>query len=112
MDSNRSRAATLIGLAAAAGAFGVAAMISTAAAPTARADDFTDVITAVEDDYADGQAALTTASTDLSSAEFAPGLAALFDGVNDDSVVAPENFLIGIGELLTNESVNVTAPYT
>jgi hypothetical protein len=111
MDSNRSRAATLIGVAAAAGAFGVAAMISTATAPTARADDFTDVITAVDADYTTGAAALTTAGTDFSGGDFADGLAALFDGADDDSVVAPENFLIGTGDLLTNEAVDVTNTY-
>jgi hypothetical protein len=41
----------LIGVAAAAGAFGAAAMMSAATAPTARADDFTDVINAVDGDY-------------------------------------------------------------
>jgi hypothetical protein len=111
MDSNRSRAATLIGVAAAAGAFGVAAMMSAATAPTARADDFTDVINAVDLDYSEGTAALGQASTDFSGGNFADGLALLFDGVDDDSVVAPENFLIGTGELLTNESVDVTTSY-
>ena len=37
-----------IGLAAAAGAFGAAAMLSAATAPTARADDFTDILSNVE----------------------------------------------------------------
>jgi hypothetical protein len=44
MDNNRSRTGVLVGLAAAAGAFGVAAMMSAATAPTARADAFTDMI--------------------------------------------------------------------
>jgi hypothetical protein len=43
--------ATLVGVAAAAGAFGVAVMMSAATAPTARADDFTDVISEVDADY-------------------------------------------------------------
>jgi len=51
MDSNRSRFGMLIGLAAAAGAFGVAVMMSAVTAPTARADDFSDVISAVDGDY-------------------------------------------------------------
>jgi hypothetical protein len=112
MDNNRSRAATLIGVAAAAGAFGAAAMMSAATAPIARADDFTDLITGVEADYTAGQADFTTASTDFSSAEFAPGLAALFDGADDDAVVAPENFLIGSGDLLTNEPLDLTTTFS
>ena len=46
--------AIAVGVAAAAGAFGVAALISMATAPTARADDFTDVINAVDFDYSTG----------------------------------------------------------
>ena len=53
MDSNKPRIQILIGLAAAAGAVGAAAMVSTATAPTARADDFTDIITYVDADFAD-----------------------------------------------------------
>jgi hypothetical protein len=111
MGDTRSRYGVLIGLTAAAGAFGAAAMMSAATAPTARADDFTDVINAVDADYTIGAAAFTTADTDFSGGDFAPGLAALFDGVDDDSVVAPENFLIGTGDLLTNEAVDVTNTY-
>jgi hypothetical protein len=107
----RSRSGILVGLAAAVGAFGAAAMMSAVTAATARADDFTNLVTDIEADYSIGQTALTDASTDFSSAEFAPGLALLFDGVDNDSVVAPENFLIGIGELLTNESLDLTTPF-
>jgi hypothetical protein len=105
MNDTRSRHGVLIGLTAAAGAFGAAAMLSATAAPTARADDFTDVINAVDGDYADGQAAFTTVLTDFSSSDFGPGLAALFSGVNDDALSAPNNLLIGTVDLLTNESV-------
>ena len=42
MSDTRSRSGILVGLAAAVGAFGAAAMMSAATAPTARADDFTD----------------------------------------------------------------------
>jgi hypothetical protein len=41
---HKSSRAVLVGLGAAVGAFGAAAMISAAIAPTARADDFTDII--------------------------------------------------------------------
>ena len=111
MDSNRSRAATLIGVAAAAGAFGVAALISMATAPTSRADDFTQVVNAVDFDYSTGTTLLTTAGTDFSGGDFALGLAALLPGVNDDSVVAPENLLIGIVEVLTNEPFDDETPF-
>jgi hypothetical protein len=107
MDSNRSRNGVVVGLAAAAGAFGVAAMMSAATAPIARADDFTGVISAVEADYADGQAALTAASADFSSAEFAPGLASLWDGLDDDSLLAPQNFLLGTLEVVTNQPLDL-----
>src|ERR1700689_2795012 len=76
MDSNRSRTGVLVGLAAAAGAFGVAAMISAATPPTARADDFTDIVNAVEAELAFGQAAFTTASTDFGSSDVTDGLQA------------------------------------
>jgi hypothetical protein len=106
LGDTRARSVIVVGLAAAAGAFGAAATLSATAAPTARADDFTDVINAVNGDYADGQAAFTTALTDFSSSDFGPGLAALFSGINDDALSAPNNLLIGTVDLLTNESVS------
>src|SRR5271168_493275 len=69
MDSNRSRAATLIGVAAAAGAFGVAAMMSAATAPTARADDLTEIVNAVDGDFANGTADFNTAFGDFSGGD-------------------------------------------
>jgi hypothetical protein len=112
MDSNKSRSGMLIGVAAAAGALGVAAMMSAATAPTARADDFTDVINSVDGDYAAGQPYFATAFTDFSSNDLAQGLAALFDGSNDDGLNAPNDLLIGTVEVLTNESVGGSGPYT
>jgi hypothetical protein len=111
MDSNRSRTGVVVGLAAAAGAFGAAAMMSAAAAPTARADDFTDVINAVDGDFAFGQTEFTTAFTDFSSGDLANGLEALIDGSDDDALSAPNNFLTGTVEVLTNESVNSSTPW-
>jgi hypothetical protein len=108
MSDTRSRTGMLVGLAAAVGAIGAAAMMS---APTARADDFTDIINAVDVDYANGQTAFTTALTDFSSSEFAPGLAALFDGVDDDALAAPNDFLTGTADALTNESIGQSASY-
>jgi hypothetical protein len=112
MRDSQSRSGILVGLAAAVGAFGAAAMMSAVTAPTASADTYTDLVTDIEADYSIGQAALTDASTDFSSADFASGLASLFDGVDDDSVVAPENFLIGSGELLLNEPLDLTDTFS
>jgi hypothetical protein len=110
MDSNRSRT-VLVGVAAAAGAFGAAVMMSAATAPAARADDFTDVINSVDFDYSQGQTALTTAFTDFSSSDLASGLAALFSWTNDDGLNAPNDLLVGTVAVLTNESLGPSAPF-
>jgi hypothetical protein len=62
MDSNGLRAATLIGVAAAAGAFGAAALMSAATAPTARADAYSDIVADVEADLTYGQTAFGQAA--------------------------------------------------
>jgi hypothetical protein len=100
MDSDKSRTGMLVSLGAAAGAFGVAVMMSTATAPTARADDFSDIITYVDADFADGQVNLTTAFSDFSGGDLVPGLTSLFQGVDDDFLAAPDNLLIGTVEAL------------
>jgi hypothetical protein len=111
MGNNRSRAGVMVGLAAVAGAFGVAAMMSTATAPTARADDFGDVISAVDGDFTAGQTAFTTAFSDFGSSEVNDGLAALVNGANDDLVSSGENLFIGTVEALTNETVTASLPW-
>jgi hypothetical protein len=111
MDSNRSRFGMLIGLGAAAGYFGFAAMMSAASAPTARADAFSDIINAVDGDFADGQVSLNTAVTEFGSNEPLLGLASFFDTVNDDSLSAPDNLLIGTVQALTNEPVSGDIPW-
>src|ERR1700677_2547620 len=78
MDSNRSRVGMLIGLGAAAGAFGAAAIMSADTAPTARADDFTDVINAVDAAYSSGQIEFGIADTDFGGSNINDGLAAFF----------------------------------
>jgi len=50
MSDTRSRSGILVGLAAAVGAVGAAAMMSAVAAPTAYADTFTDLVTDVDGD--------------------------------------------------------------
>jgi hypothetical protein len=108
MDSNKSRAGVLVGLAAAAGAFGAAVMMSAATAPTARADDFTDVINAVEGGFTIGQNEFTLADTDFSGGDVSDGLAAYFSGVDDDTLAAPSNLSIGTLELIANDPVTTT----
>jgi hypothetical protein len=103
----KSRAGIVIGLAAAAGAFG-AAMMSAATAPSARADDFTDIINAVDGDFSAGQAAFTVAASDFSSSDLTAGVAAIFDGTNDDLLSAPDNLLGGTVEALTSETISPT----
>jgi hypothetical protein len=112
MLDSRARFRVLVSIAAVAGAFGAAATMSAATAPTARADAITDIINAVEGDYTYGQAAFTTAFADFSSSDLGTGTAALLDGIDDDSLSATNNFLIGTVELLTNESVTGSIPWS
>jgi hypothetical protein len=100
----RSRGGVLIGLAATVGAFGAAAMMSTTTAPTARADAYSDIIASIDGDYALGQADFTTAATYFGS-NLPVAVALLLDGVNEDSVAAPDNLLVGTVEALTNEPI-------
>ena len=57
----RPRARILVGMAAATGALGALLMLSAATAPSARADDYADMVNAVDGDFAAGQAAYTVA---------------------------------------------------
>ena len=107
MDGNRSRAATLIGLAAAAGAFGVAAMMSAATAPVARADDYTEILNAVEGLVAEGQESFSQAATDFSGSDVIDGLQALINGVDDDLVGVPDDLYVGTVDALTTSSVQL-----
>jgi hypothetical protein len=105
MTDMRSRSGILVGLAAAVGAFGAAAMMSAATAPTARADDFTDVINAVDGDFTFAQGDFTQASGDFDTGDVADGLAKFLSGVDNDFIAAPDNLYIGTVDLLTNEPV-------
>jgi hypothetical protein len=105
MDSYRSRAATLVGLGAAVGAFGVAAMMSAATAPTARADDFTNIINAIDGDLTIGQTDFTAAFMDFSS-NVPEGLNGFFSGVDEDLWAAPTNLEVGTVEALLGEPIS------
>jgi hypothetical protein len=112
MDGNRSRFGMLIGVAAAAGAFGAAAMMSAATAPTARADDYTEILNAVEADFTGGQTAFGDAATDFGGGDVTDGLAAYLQGVDDDFVAAPDNVLLGTVEALSNEPISLFSTLT
>jgi hypothetical protein len=105
MDSNRPRAATLIGVAAV-GAFGVAVMMSAVTAPTARADAFSDIISSVEDDFTTGQAEFASASADFGSGDPSDGLALFFSGLDDDVVGPGDSVYLGTVDALLNESTD------
>jgi len=101
----RSRAAVLLALAAAAGAFGAAAMMSTATAPTARADDFSTIVADVESDLTEGQMVFSQAAVDFDDGGVISGLQGLIAGAYDDLVGVPDNLYVGTVEALTNEPV-------
>ena len=104
MGHKKSRT-VVVGLGAAVGAFGAAAMMSAAAAPTARADDFTEIIANVQTDLTAGQSEFGFAETDFASNNLISGTAELLSALDDDFVSAPDSVLLGTVEALTNEPV-------
>jgi hypothetical protein len=108
MGDMRPRSGILVGLAAAVGAFAAAAMMSAATAPTARADDFTDLINDLNIDYSAGQTAFTTAYTDFSSDQLVPGIAELFGGVDDYTLSTENTLLVATAEVLQGDAVSST----
>jgi hypothetical protein len=102
-----SRTAVLIGVAAATGVVGAAAMMSAVTAPSAHADDLTDIINAVDGDFAYGQSDFATALSDFSTpGDFIYGLAASTSGLDEYLVAAPENLLVGSVEALGNAPID------
>jgi hypothetical protein len=104
--SYRPQSGVMVGLGAAIGAFSVAVMMSTVSAPTARADDFTDIINIVDGEFATGQSYFDLAATDFGSADVPGGLAALLSGVNNDVFATSDSILIGTAQALTNEPLD------
>jgi hypothetical protein len=109
MDSNRSRTGVLVGLGAAAGAFGVAVMMSAATAPTARADDFTDLISSIGQDFSQGQPEFASAFADFGSGDQVDGLARLFSGLDDDVLGPIQSVHEATIDVLLNEPVGNVA---
>jgi len=105
MSDPRSRSAILIAIAAAAGAFGAVAMVSAAAAPAARADDTTQIIDAIQGDYAQGQIDFTAALTDFGHGSSVPGMAELLNSVNDYSLSPTDNLVLGTVEALEGDPI-------
>jgi hypothetical protein len=104
-DGMRSRSGILVGIATAACAFGVAAMMSAATAPTARADDFTDLISSFEQDFSQGQPEFASATADFGSGDQLGGLAALFSGLDDDVEGPADSVYKATVDVLLNEPV-------
>jgi hypothetical protein len=104
-DGMRSRSGILVGIATVAGAFGVAVMMSAATAPTARADDFTDLISSFEQDFSQGQPEFASASADFGSGDQVDGLQALFSGLDDDVLGPAQSVYRATVDVLLNEPV-------
>lgn len=93
------------------GAFAAATM--TATAPAAHADDpFTDLVNAVQGDFALGQEAFTLANTDFGAGDAADGLAAFYAGADDDVISVPNSLLQGTLAALTGEQVGSSVSWT
>jgi hypothetical protein len=80
----------VLGIVVAAGAFGLAAMMSAVTAPTARADDFTEILSAVEGDFTESY--LSMAATDLAGGDFA--------GAAYDSTIGSDTLFVATWEAL------------
>jgi hypothetical protein len=90
----------LVGAAAAA-----VAIMAAAFAPTARADDFSDIVTDVNAVLGAGSTDLSAAATDFSAADYGDGLAKTVFGL-DDFLISPEEVsLVGGFDALTGSPV-------
>jgi opacity protein-like surface antigen len=102
--SHESQNRLLVALAAAAGAVGAAAMMSTATASTARADQFSELVDDVQADFSTAQTDFTLADTDFSGgASGVPdGLEADFAGFNNE-ILASYQSVVGGFDILTGQ---------
>lgn len=105
MGKTQSRAGVLVSLAATAGAIGAVTTMSVTTAPSARADDTSEIIAAVQGDYMIGQSDFTAALTDFGHGSFAQGMADVLNGLDQDAVAAPDNLLLGSVEALEGDPI-------
>jgi hypothetical protein len=95
------------------GALVTAFVAATGTAGVARADDpFTDIFNAVQGDFALGQEAFTLANVDFANGEVADGLAAFYNGVDDDLLSVPNNLLQGSLAALLGEPIDSSLSWT
>ena len=95
------------------GALVATVLTATAAAPAAHADDpFTDILSAVQGDFALGQEAFELANSDFASGDVADGLAAFYGGIDDDLLSVPNNLLQGSLAALTGEPIDSSMSWT
>jgi hypothetical protein len=105
VSAQTKRAGVVAGIAAV-GAVGLATMASTAFAPTARADDLSDIVASIQGDLTVAQSEFAGASIDFSDGENGAGLTSLFDGVDDYTLSPPDNLLVGSLDALTGVDIN------
>jgi hypothetical protein len=107
MGDSRSRAGMLLGALAAAGVFGGTALLTTITAPSAYADDYSDIVKDLNFDYSYAQTAYTAALSDFSSGQWVPGLEQLLSGVDDDTVAVPNTLAVDAADILQGFPVGV-----
>ena len=95
------------------GALLTAYVMTTGTMAIARADDpFTDIVAAVQGDFALGQEAFTLANADFANGELADGLALFYGGVDDDLLSVPNNLLQGSLAALLGEPIQSSFSWT
>ena len=106
MRHTRSRT-VLVGLSAATGAFAAAAMISAATAPTAHADDFSDILADIQAEQAAASTAFSDADADFDKGltGVANGLAEYFVGLDDDTAGVADDIHVGLLDYLYGQPV-------
>jgi hypothetical protein len=80
-------------------------MLASTTPPTARADDTSLIISAIEGDYLAGQADYTAALTDFGDGGFLSGMAESLDGANEYVLAAPDNLVLGTVQALTGDPI-------
>jgi hypothetical protein len=103
----------LVALGAAASACTAAILMSAASAPTARADDFSDIVSDVQQLTAASQTDYTGALTAFETgtgAGYADGLEDLFAATNNGDLLVSDEILLGSVEALQNQSIDGIGP--